>query len=453
MNVVFIAPPAAGKGTQATLLRDYYNFYHISTGDVLREIAETNTPLGCEIKALIDNGKLVSDELMAKLLKEKIGSLGNVEGIIFDGFPRTLEQAHMLDEILNEVGMKVNKVIYFDIDKDTAMKRALGRVTCKDCGEIYNTYFDTFLKEDECSKCGGKLEKRMEENHKPVKIGSYRENKCPKNYFKFFDSIKIKKKYKIVFDLANGSMCFLNDYLKKRFPDAIMINNEPNGFNINDECGALYPELARKIMIDNDYDIAVSFDGDGDRAIIILKNGKILNGDLLLYFFATELKMKNKLKNNTVIYSLIANRGITNVLEGNNIKVKFVNVGDENISSEIKNGVASLGGEKSGHIIFNKKYNYSCGLTTILKFLSMLNEKAIINLNCIKEYYEVSKNYKEIRMINKLENKLKAIVTSGNVIVRRSGTENLFRVILMSPNKCEIIDGLNFLENLIIAKN
>ena len=298
-----------------------------------------------------------------------------------------------------------------------------------------------------------KLEKRMEENHKPVKIGSYRENKCPKNYFKFFDSIKIKKKYKIVFDLANGSMCFLNDYLKKRFPDAIMINNEPNGFNINDECGALYPELARKIMIDNDYDIAVSFDGDGDRTIIILKNGKILNGDLLLYFFATELKMKNKLKNNTVIYSLIANRGITNVLEGNNIKVKFVNVGDENISSEIKNGVASLGGEKSGHIIFNKKYNYSCGLTTILKFLSMLNEKAIINLNCIKEYYEVSKNYKEIRMINKLENKLKAIVTSGNVIVRRSGTENLFRVILMSPNKCEIIDGLNFLENWIIAKN
>lgn len=298
-----------------------------------------------------------------------------------------------------------------------------------------------------------KLEKRMEENHKPVKIGSYRENKCPKNYFKFFDSIKIKKKYKIVFDLANGSMCFLNDYLKKRFPDAIMINNEPNGFNINDECGALYPELARKIMIDNDYDIAVSFDGDGDRAIIILKNGKILNGDLLLYFFATELKKKNKLKNNTVIYSLIANRGITNVLEENNIKVKFVNVGDENISSEIKNGVASLGGEKSGHIIFNKKYNYSCGLTTILKFLSMLNEKAIINLNCIKEYYEVSKNYKEIRMINKLENKLKAIVTSGNIIVRRSGTENLFRVILMSPNKCEIIDGLNFLENWIIAKN
>lgn len=298
-----------------------------------------------------------------------------------------------------------------------------------------------------------KLEKRMEENHKPVKIGSYRENKCPKNYFKFFDSIKIKKKYKIVFDLANGSMCFLNDYLKKRFPDAIMINNEPNGFNINDECGALYPELARKIMIDNDYDIAVSFDGDGDRAIIILKNGKILNGDLLLYFFATELKKKNKLKNNTVIYSLIANRGITNVLEENNIKVKFVNVGDENISSEIKNGVASLGGEKSGHIIFNKKYNYSCGLTTILKFLSMLNEKAIINLNFIKEYYEVSKNYKEIRMINKLENKLKAIVTSGNVIVRRSGTENLFRVILMSPNKCEIIDGLNFLEKWIIAKN
>ena len=298
-----------------------------------------------------------------------------------------------------------------------------------------------------------KLEKRMEENHKPVKIGSYKEAKFPKNYFKFFDSIKIKKKYKIVFDLANGSMCFLEFYLKKRFPDAIIINNEPNGFNINDECGALYPELARKIMLDNNYDIAVSFDGDGDRAIIILKNGKILNGDLLLYFFATELKKKNKLKNNTVIYSLIANRGITNVLEENNIKVKFVNVGDENISSEIEKGVASIGGEKSGHIIFGKKYNYSCGLVTFLKFLSMLNEKATINLNCIKEYYEVSKNYQEIKMASKLEYKLKSIVKSGNVIIRPSGTEKVFRVILMSPNKCEVIDGLNFLENWIFAKN
>ena len=95
MNIILIAPPAAGKGTQAQILSSNYNLFHLSTGDLLREIASSNTELGIKVKNLIDNGNFIDDELMLKLLKEKISTLNNVDGIIFDGFPRTIKQAEM----------------------------------------------------------------------------------------------------------------------------------------------------------------------------------------------------------------------------------------------------------------------------------------------------------------------------------------------------------------------
>lgn len=163
MNIVFIAPPAAGKGTQAGMLKDEYNLYHLSTGDLLREIASTDSLLGKEVKELIDNGKFVSDELMVKLLSQKIESLENNNGIIFDGFPRTIEQANMLNELLEERGEKINHVIFLDIEKEVAQKRATGRVTCLNCGEIYNIYFDTFNNENRCNKCNDELTHRQDD--------------------------------------------------------------------------------------------------------------------------------------------------------------------------------------------------------------------------------------------------------------------------------------------------
>ena len=161
MNVIFIAPPAAGKGTQAEMLEKEFNMYHLSTGDLLREIASSNTELGKNIKELIDNGKLIDDELMLKLLKEKISSL-NTNGIIFDGFPRTVRQAEMLDELLKEMNQKIDKVIYLEVDKEVALKRATGRVTCPNCGSIYNIYFDN-IKDNKCNNCGNELSKRMDD--------------------------------------------------------------------------------------------------------------------------------------------------------------------------------------------------------------------------------------------------------------------------------------------------
>ena len=140
MNIILIAPPAAGKGTQAQILSSNYNLFHLSTGDLLREIASSNTELGIKVKNLIDNGNFIDDELMLKLLKEKISTLNNVDGIIFDGFPRTIKQAEMLDSLLLSMNQVVDNVIYLEIEKDIAMNRATGRFTCPKCGNIYNIY-------------------------------------------------------------------------------------------------------------------------------------------------------------------------------------------------------------------------------------------------------------------------------------------------------------------------
>lgn len=161
MNVIFIAAPAAGKGTQAEMLEKEYNMYHLSTGDLLREISSTDTSLGRVVKEIIDNGKLIDDELMLKLLKEKVSTIDK-DGIIFDGFPRTLRQAKMLDELMNELNQKIDKVIYLEVDKEVALKRATGRITCGNCGNIYNIYFDN-IKDNKCNNCGNELTRRMDD--------------------------------------------------------------------------------------------------------------------------------------------------------------------------------------------------------------------------------------------------------------------------------------------------
>ena len=161
MNIVFIAPPAAGKGTQAEILEKEMNLYHLSTGDLLREIASSNTELGKEVKKLIDNGKLIDDDLMLKLLKEKLSTVQS-NGVIFDGFPRTIKQATMLNELLESMNQKVDKVIYLEVDKETALKRATGRITCNNCGSIYNIYFDNIV-DNKCNNCGQVLTKRNDD--------------------------------------------------------------------------------------------------------------------------------------------------------------------------------------------------------------------------------------------------------------------------------------------------
>ena len=159
-NIIFIAPPAAGKGTHSKKLVDKYNYVHISTGDMLREVIQTGSELGLEVKSIIDQGKLVSDELIIKLINNKLTDIKG-KPFILDGFPRTLSQAESLDSIVDND----YEVIYLDIDKETAIKRIEGRLICS-CGASYNINEEAFKPQVEgiCDKCGSKLVKRDDDN-------------------------------------------------------------------------------------------------------------------------------------------------------------------------------------------------------------------------------------------------------------------------------------------------
>lgn len=180
-NMVFIAPPAAGKGTQADLLKQKYNFEHISTGDLLREVVASGSDFGKQISEIINRGELVSDDIVLSLLRTKLESLQGASGVVFDGFPRTLQQAELLENLLISLNQKVDYVIYLKIDRDMAMRRALGRITCSKCGAIYDIYNGKFDKEGFCNKCGGELEKRNDDNEETFKkrFDSYIEKTAP----------------------------------------------------------------------------------------------------------------------------------------------------------------------------------------------------------------------------------------------------------------------------------
>ncbi len=191
-NIIFIAPPAAGKGTQSNLLKDNYGYIHISTGDMLREIVSSNTELGEVVKNIINKGNLVSDDLIFELLKNK---LSNIEGkpFILDGFPRTLNQALFLD---NNLKIENYIVIYLELSKDDAVKRINGRLTCS-CGKSYNLN-DNNLKPkvtDICDVCGKKLVKRDDDNLEAFKI---RFDVFLKNIKPLIDYYKDKNKLKVV---------------------------------------------------------------------------------------------------------------------------------------------------------------------------------------------------------------------------------------------------------------
>lgn len=191
-NIIFIAPPAAGKGTQSNLLKDKYDYVHISTGDMLREIVSSNTELGEVVKNIIDKGNLVSDDLIFELLKNK---LSNIEGkpFILDGFPRTLNQALFLD---NNLKIENYIVIYLELSKADAVKRINGRLTCS-CGKSYNLN-DNNLKPkvtDICDVCGKKLVKRDDDNLEAFKI---RFDVFLKNIKPLIDYYKDKNKLKVV---------------------------------------------------------------------------------------------------------------------------------------------------------------------------------------------------------------------------------------------------------------
>ena len=165
-SIILIAAPAAGKGTEAAILKEQYNMPHISTGDMLREKAQEDSELGRDINYKINNGIFVSDELIISILKERIQKEDCNNGYILDGFPRNVAQAEAYSEMLNELGKDLGIVIVLDIDKKLAASRIAGRISCPECKEVYNTSNVEMKPKTEgvCDKCGSALVKRADDN-------------------------------------------------------------------------------------------------------------------------------------------------------------------------------------------------------------------------------------------------------------------------------------------------
>ena len=165
-NIIFIAPPAAGKGTQSKLISAEYNIPHISTGDLLRDEVAAGSTMGRFLKEEMDRGGLISDDTMVNLLRNRITQVDCNNGYILDGYPRNVEQAKIYANLVQELGKEVGLVIFMDIDRELALKRTLSRIVCTACGASYNREvlelnpkIDGF-----CDKCGHSLVVRSDDS-------------------------------------------------------------------------------------------------------------------------------------------------------------------------------------------------------------------------------------------------------------------------------------------------
>lgn len=165
-NIIFIAPPAAGKGTMSEILMDKYGYKHISTGDILREMAKSDDEAGIKLKDMLASGVLVPDEIVYEALRRRLLMNDLSAGYILDGFPRNLEQAMEYENILSETNKDLGVVIFLDTPKEILEKRIVGRRLCKNCGATYNvlTGVNTPKKEGICDKCGNILYQRSDDN-------------------------------------------------------------------------------------------------------------------------------------------------------------------------------------------------------------------------------------------------------------------------------------------------
>ena len=168
MRLILLGPPGAGKGTQASSIVAEYGITHISTGHIFRHNIKNETELGKKVKSYLDKGQLVPDELTIDLVWDRLSKDDCKKGFLLDGFPRTINQAEALQKGLEERGLKLDKVINIDVEKNILVKRLSGRRVCKNCGETYHVDNKPTLKDGVCDKCSGEVIQRADDNEKTV---------------------------------------------------------------------------------------------------------------------------------------------------------------------------------------------------------------------------------------------------------------------------------------------
>jgi phosphoglucosamine mutase len=267
---------------------------------------------------------------------------------------------------------------------------------------------------------------------------------------------------KIVLDCANGAAYKVAPtILEELGAELIVINNTPNGTNINEECGALYPEVASAAVLKHNADIGIALDGDADRVVIIDENGKQINGDKLIGALAVYLKQNNMLNQNSCVATVMSNLALDNYLKQHNIKCYRSQVGDKYVIQMLHEKNLNFGGEESGHIIFTDYAKTGDGLASALQVIAMVlrsKKKPSVVLNPFKLYPKSSKsiNIKEkipLNQIDGLEDILQEIKENGlRELVRYSGTENKIRLLIEGTDKNKIDKYMAKLEEFVKSK-
>lgn len=178
---VLLGPPGSGKGTQAKLLAPKFGLPHISLGDLLRDAVANKTKVGEIAKGYLDAGKLVPDKIAVEVAEEAAKREDCKNGFVVDGFPRTMEQAVLFDEMLERLNFKLTKVIYIDLTLGEILKRLTGRRSCGNCGAVYHVVFNPPKKEGVCDACGAALYQRRDDTEEVIKVryGIYEKQTMP----------------------------------------------------------------------------------------------------------------------------------------------------------------------------------------------------------------------------------------------------------------------------------
>lgn len=267
---------------------------------------------------------------------------------------------------------------------------------------------------------------------------------------------------RIVLDCANGAAYKVAPWVFEELgAEVIKLGVNPNGTNINDKCGALYPESLFKAVIDYRADIGISVDGDADRVILSDEKGQLVNGDHVLAICATDMAKKNQLSQNTVVATHMSNVGLEQCLKKHGIKMLLTEVGDKYVVDAMKQGGFVLGGEQSGHIIFLENSTTGDGLIAALRILAVMMEngkklselrKLMTVVPQVLRNVRVSKrkNLEDVKgldiVLKRVEEKL---ADKGRVFLRFSGTEPVVRILVEGPNRDEINQAAEELAGII----
>ena len=267
---------------------------------------------------------------------------------------------------------------------------------------------------------------------------------------------------RIVLDCANGAAYKVAPtILEELGADLIVVNNKPDGFNINDECGALYPKALGKLVTKYRADIGIALDGDADRLVIVDEKGEVVDGDKLIGAVAVYLKNNNLLSNNSCVATVMSNQALEEYLGSNGIELHRSNVGDKYVLEIMKQKNINFGGEQSGHIIFSDVAKTGDGLASALQVMAMIissGKKASEVLNPFELYPQILKNLIvedkiPLDKIEGLDKLLKSFREKGiRDLIRYSGTENKIRLLLEAKDKELVNSAMEELQQFIKSR-